>query len=78
MAILLQGNFPQDCLGSQKFIKTSSPVYFKEQMNLRYLFLVACQTAKYIFLQYIYIEIRSNVLATNACGYDVIRETAKS
>ena len=40
--------------------------------------LVAYKTAKYIFLLYIYIEIRTNVLARNACGNDVTRETAKS
>ena len=36
------------------------------------------QRAETIFLYYIFIQIQTNVLAGNACGYDVICETTKS
>ena len=40
--------------------------------------LVAYKTAKKHFSVNIYVKIRTNVLARNACGYGVTRDTAKS
>ena len=57
--------------------KNKLPCISQATNEIMFFVLVAYKTAETIFLSYIYIEIRARN-ARNACGYDVIRETAKS